>query len=497
MELLLAPQPFLHPELSAQAQAFIRIAYGLLLCGTIALAVPHWRRFFLSERWGGYAQPNVGVERVHNPVVAPLVLTLWAGCGLCIASGLWSPWPAVVNLLICRYYFIAMRWKGLARGMGAPGHVLYWAGICVVLLEYCARYAPELHPLALQVLQVDFAFIYLSSGFYKYSAGYPQNQGMELGMANPAWGYWWRYYVGMPPSHVLFRTLNHLAWSSQIIAGFLMLIPPTRFIGGMIIVGMFMFVGSQIRLGLLCEVVILCSGLIFVHPGSLVDQILVSVIGAVPTPPLQSFPGSDIFNVGLRVFLGAYLILIPLAHAGLSYNFYLRRSLPMPIQRVLEAYTNFFGLIVWRVFSVDLVNFFIRVYRPSEDHPDGRQLISNYGWQGRFRFDHVVESITLACIFTSLKYYPSNNAVFEERLLRYAKTFAQPPHGILLFEYVSVVKEPDRFAFVPVALYAVNLDTATVTEELLNAVISPRAAHAVSPVHEGLRPGTYAPSGGR
>ena len=39
----------------------------------------------------------------------------------------------------------------------------------------------------------------------------------------------------------------------------------------------------------------------------------------------------------------------------------------------------------------------------------------------------------------------------------------------------------------------VDVKAGTVTERVLNAMVSVRAAHAVSPVHEGLRPGTYAP----
>lgn len=497
MEAIFSSQPFLFPELSLHAQAFIRTAYGVLLCGTLLLALPHWRRFFLSERWGGYAQSLREVELVHNPVIAPLVLAVWWACGVLIAAGVWSPWPAVLNLLLCRYFFIAMRWKGLARGMGAPGYVLYWGGLSVALLEYCLRYAPEVRSFSLQVLQADFACIYLSSGVYKFSAGYPQNHGMELGMTNPAWGYWWKSYMKMPPSHVLFRFLNHLAWSSQILAGILMLFPATRFIGGVIIIGMFMFIATQIRLGLLCEVVFLCSGLIFFHPGSAGDQLLAAIMGTIAPPVVPSFPALAVFNKGLVVLLSTYLILLPVAHGGLSYNFYLRRSFPPPIQKAFERYTNFFGLIVWRVFSVDLVNFFIRIYRCPRQRVDDRALISQYGWKGGFRFNHVVESITLACIFTALKYYPNNRALFDERLLRYARTFMCGPQDLLVFEYVSLKKDPDKFVFAPVAEYVVDLVSKTVVEKILDPSVSPRAAHAVSPVHEGLRPGTYAPSGGR
>jgi uncharacterized membrane protein YphA (DoxX/SURF4 family) len=497
MEVIFSPQPFLSPELSLHAQAFIRTAYGLLLCGSLMLALPHWRRFFLSERWGGYAQSLREVELVQNPVTAPLVLVAWWACGILIAAGVWSPWPAVLNLLFCRYFFITMRWKGLARGMGAPGFTLYWGGLSVVLLEYCLRYAPDVRPLALQVLQADFALIYLSSGFYKFSAGYPQNHGMDIGMANPAWGYWWKSYMNMPPSHGLFRFLNHLAWSSQILAGILMLLPPTRFIGGVIIIGMFIFIATQIRLALLCEVVILSSGVIFFHPGSAGDQLLATIVGPVAQPAVESFPGLGVVNTGLVILLGVYLILLPIAHGGLSCNFYLRRSFPLPIQKALEKYTNFFGLIVWRVFSVDLINFFIRVFRCPEGRTHERVLISCHGRGGGFRFDHVVESITLACIFTTLKYYPNNKALFDERLLRYAKTFECQSHDLLLFEYVTLKKESDKFVFVPVAEYVVDLRAMTVKEHILDASVSPRAADAVSPVHEGIRPGTYAPSGGR
>jgi hypothetical protein len=497
MNTIFAPQPFLHPELGLEVQLFIRVAYGVLLCGVLLLALPHWRRFFVSERWGGYAQSIWDVEIIQNPIVFPIVMTLWFVCGVLIAKGQWTPWPAVLNLVLCRYFFIGMRWKGLLRGMGAPGFVLYWGGLSVALLEYCLRYAPEMRSFALQVLQVDFACIYLSSGFYKFSAGYPKNHGMELGMVNPAWGYWWKTYKEIPPSHFLFRFLNHLAWSSQILAGVLMMLPPTRFIGGLIIIGMFVFIATQIRLGLLCEVVVFSSGLIFFHPGSVGDQIISAVVGPIQSSSTETFLGQSIINTVLAVILGAYLFLLPIVHGGLSYNFYLRRSFPWPLQKALERYTNFFGLIVWRVFSVDLVNFFIKIYRCRQGHEERRELISSYDWRGGFRFLQVAESITLACIFTTLKYYPSNSEIFNERLLRYARTFQCEEGELLIFEYVSLKKEADRFVFVPVAEYWVDVHALTIVERVLDSSISVRSPHAVSPVHEGVRPGTYAPLGGR
>jgi hypothetical protein len=189
----------------------------------------------------------------------------------------------------------------------------------------------------------------------------------------------------------------------------------------------------------------------------------------------------------------AYLIILPLAHAGLFYNFYARRRLPHTLQRALEAYTNFFGIIIWRVFSVDVVNFFIRIYRRPRVYKAGRTLISQSGLRGGLRYNHVAESITLTSLFTTLKYYPSNSALFTERLLRYARTVACPADSVLEFEYVSICKTEEGFDYVAVAEYTVDLRDATVRENILSDAVSVRAAHAVSPVYEGARPGSYVP----
>ena len=115
---------------------------------------------------------------------------------------------AFINVLFCRYFFIQMRWRGVLRGMGAPGFIAYWLGVAVLLLEYTRRFAPEFQGLALLVLQVDFALIMLSAGMYKFSAGYRQNDGMELGMVNPEWGYWPDFWGRMRPDSRWFRLFN-------------------------------------------------------------------------------------------------------------------------------------------------------------------------------------------------------------------------------------------------------------------------------------------------
>ncbi len=71
------------------------------------------------------------------------------------------------------------------------------------------------------------------------------------------------------------------------------------------------------------------------------------------------------------------------------------------------------------------------------------------------------------------------------------------PHGddeLLVFEYVSVLKEPGRWELRPTSEYIVDVPAGTVEERVLDERVSARAAHEHSPVHEGARPGTYAPA---
>jgi hypothetical protein len=480
------------PGLSMPAQAFVRTAYGILLLATLLWALPH-RRFFVSERWGGYAESSRWLDILHSAHLYPAVIGTWLLCAVLIGWGRATFWAALVNLALCRHFFVRMRWKGVLRGMGAPGFMTYWLGGAVALLEGTTRYVPSVRPVALLALQVDLALIMFSAGLYKVTAGFTQNDGMEFGLANPAWGYWWRRYKALPPSHRLFRGLNQLAWSTEIAAAVLFLVPATRTLGGLLLIITFFFIATQIRLAFLCEMVMVC-GVLYFAPGTGADRFVTSImswLGAVARLPSPA--ASDVWPglaAALRAALFVYAALLPFVHAGLYYNFFARRPLPGGVQSALERYTNAFGIIIWRVFTADLVNFLIRVHR--QDRATGeRVLLSRYGLSGGLRFSHVAESIAITCVFTTLKYYATNTALFEQRLLRYARTLPCDRDHLLVFEYVSLVKTPSSFEFVPVAEYAVDPQDGSVRRTALKPDVSVHAAHANSPLHEGMTPGSY------
>lgn len=477
---MFSSDPLLFPTLDPAMQAFIRIAYGVLQLLTLLSAVPHARRYFLSERWGGYAQSSRWTDAVQNPVISSLLLVVWIGTAIALIGGWWIVPAAAVNLLLCHYFFIRMRWRAVLRGMGAPGFIAYWLGAAVFFLELTARHAPALHGLALFALQADFALIMVTAGVYKLMAGYRAGDGMELGMANPEWGYWAARWRNWSPRHVLFTVLNEMAWGTEVFAGLLMLIPATRFIGGMAMLLSFAFIATQIRLGFLCEMVMVCC-LIFVPAAA-------GRADAITAGPMLPHAA----QLALTAFFWGYLALLPVARAGMFYNQLAHRALPGPLQRALDVYTNWFGLILWRVFSADVTNFLVRIWE--ENARGARRLVTEFeGFPWTRRFRQVAECITLTSVFTTLRYYPSNGPLFIERLMRYARTIAHAEDSHLVFEWVGVVKRSDCFELVPAAEYAVDVRAGTVRETTVSAAISVRSPAPASPVHEGVRPGTYVP----
>src|SRR4029079_15934873 len=196
--------------------------------------------------WGGYAQSRPAIDAVQNPVVAPILGAIWLAAVVALIAGQWTVTAAAINLALSYYFFIRMRWSGVLRGMGAPGFISFWLGAAVFLLELTSRHAPAIRGLALLTIQIDSALIMLSAGIYKMVAGYRTGDGMQLGMVNPEWGYWAERWSQWPPLHPVFRTLNELAWSTEVVAGLLMLFAPTRLLGGLAIALSFVFIATQI-----------------------------------------------------------------------------------------------------------------------------------------------------------------------------------------------------------------------------------------------------------
>jgi hypothetical protein len=132
------------------------------------------------------------------------------------------------------------------------------------------------------------------------------------------------------------------------------------------------------------------------------------------------------------------------------------------------------------------------VHEEPKEKGSPRKMLSHYLRFGT-RFNDVGEPLVMTCVFNCLKYYASNPKVFQDRLLRYARTIECAPDAHLVFEHLWVRKTKDGFALVPRAEYAVDPVAGTIEETVLaadDASVQPRHIS-----HEAARPGSYAPLG--
>lgn len=453
--------------------------------------ISFWRQrhlFFVSEKWCGYIYSNKLNDFIGHPFISRCILLIWLAAAICFTFNIVPVLALMVNLVLCRYYFIHLRWLSLSRGCGAPGFCSYWLGMAVFILEVTSLpdTLPALRNISVFVLRLEFAIIFLSAGFYKFFSGYRHGQGMEYGMVNPMWGYWSEIMAGMSPKNPIYKICNHLAWSTEIVAGILMLVPHTQSLGGLLLALSFIFIGIQIRLGFLCHMVILIS-LLYFSPDIAVFQQLPNFNGL-------STEGSAVFTLPLTVqavlivFISVYGVLLPFMYGGLWMNHKFKLRLPGSLQTCLDKYTNFFGMVIWRVFSADLTNFKVNVIVESEA---GEKEVTNFNKSLEIfgsRYSQVIESITCACLFSTLKYYPDNKQLFIEKIFRYAKTVSNSKSWVK-FRIELITKGTTCFLRHPAAEYRIHTGSKEYSEQIFDKKwLAPDGKGMLS---AAFSPGTY------
>lgn len=480
--------------LSLPMQAVIRTGFAFCTLGMLLLSLPNAHRFFATAKRRGYADDGPWLSLLLHPLGRVLVLSSW----IAAACWLWVDRSTVLAAAVClfwsRLFFISLRWKSISRGMGAPGFMLYWLAALVFFLEWTRFYDPAgwLRPVVILAFKIDFAVIMLCAGQYKLFAGYPQNNGMERGMVNPWWGKLGPLYRRIRPGHPLFHFLNHCAYLGELVAGALMLYPPTSEIGGLFMAASFVFIFIHIRLGFLTHTVIV-SCFLFCMPGGWVDRLLPNT---VEINQGLNHPVLTAVNIALATFFVVYLLALPFAKAALYYNFYAKKRLPERLQGLADRWCNLWGIIIWRVFTIDNTNFYINAYfqnpQTGERHlysrPQGYDLASG------LRYIHVCEYVCFVSIFTTVKYFPSNSPLFTKRLWRYAKTLPCPAGHQVVFEWVDIHKTPERFEDIASKEFILDLDTAEMTVVDLKDGSSQTDSLRFSELVEGSTVGSYAPA---
>lgn len=481
---------------SPSAEAAVRVGYGLLLTLQLLMTVRQAKRFFVSETYGGYMESSPLRDLVLRPAVAHVLMGVWVAAAIGIMTNTWLLVATAVHFVLARYFFVKTRWASILRGMGAPGHMNHWIGAFMFLLALSHVIDDHglLRGVTVLTFRIDFAAMMLMAGIYKLTAGYAHGDGFERGLVNPWWGFWARPLQRAPAHSVVFRFFNHSAWLAEVICPALWLFPPAAPYAAAFFAASFLGIAVSIRLTFLAEMVALCC-VMYVYPGTAPDTLLSSWL-PVAAPAPTAGPLTTVIVYPLVALMGVFLVALPVAYAGMSINFYRKTRLPHVLQTALDRWSRFFGLILWRVFTADVINFYARIVLRGPDATTGEEYLLMKPWDGRsqWRYMHVGEFICLASIFTTLKYYPTNRALFDTRIVRYARTLPIPRGGDVVFEYHSVLKGRERFEFPQVARFTVNPMTSTVSEEVVDAAVDVRAPARISPVAPGEVPGSYAPA---
>lgn len=479
-----------------ETQVFFRMVYGVLLFIEFLIILPFSQVYFTSEKYRGCIQFSRWTDALLNPVGYRLLMFSWMGVAVLLTLGIWPVWTAGINLFFCYTFFIRMRWTSITRGMGAPGFIPTWLAHCLFWLQYstyCGDPEGHLRSLVLFAFQFDFAIMMMDSGINKIFHGYPQNVGMNYGITNPAWSYWPDSFRKLPFAHPFFTLSNHAAYIFQILGGILMLIPDWKWLGAFFIAGGFLGVKGLIRLGVLCDMLMLITVLYTVPQGWLHQGVLL-FIPPVSSDILDMHQAPEAFNHLIRYALYAYIALLPLAKLGMYYNLYGKRSFPPPLQKFLERFTNTFGIILWRVFTIETVDFFIRTYFEDKTTKQ-RTLYTRYGrwkWGGNNRFLWVGESVMMDVVFNAERFFPGTD-LLRQRLIRYAKTMPYPSNSFVVFEYVVMLPDEKGYHSIPVKEFRVDVENGTVDQTILNHEIQAPLVHKCSPVRAGKGPGSYAP----
>lgn len=435
--------------------------------------------FYRTEDFGGY-RDSYRTRCLNASVFQTSVIWLWIIVHLALLISASSVALLLTAVLLNHRFFVLDRWKSLLRGMGAPGYMLFWMSVAVMLNTISSEMSMQARSSVLGVLIVDFAAIMIMAGVYKLRAGYRTGFGIEYGMVNPQWSYFAGQFSKLKSNSVFFRILNELSWSLEVAGGLLLLWPSTRLIGGAIIVLSFLFLFPLIRLGVLCLTVAGCTISIcfnsvevwypfwgpFVSASSNQDRII-ALVGAV------------------------YIVSMFITRLIQILNVFGHRRPPNFVQRFADSFATVFGTILWRVFTPDVTGFTIAIdsgKRGSGQSAHSLMLKAVSVW-GKGRFSLVEEAIAVTSLFSLRRYLPDQIELFNRRLLRHAASLCDVDRSVR-YSYVEIQKRNNRFDFVCTASFIVDLESKTVLPQVLSGSNVDRPI-GPSPVRTGLKLGSY------
>lgn len=435
-----------------------------------------------------------------RPVARGAVYAAWVLGSLSLLFGVYPLAGAAVLFPLFRRIYIKGRWNTLFRGGGAPGFMSHYSMLYILAFEIARTFDPTatLAHAVHTMFRVDFGVVLTCSGTYKCLSGYLKGEGMEYGLANPLWGYHFRFFRGVNPKNALLRVQNAHAALTQVAMGLLLafspLYAPLGWIGGALCAGAFFYLLFMVRLGRL-------AALMMIVPLPYFPDFGVSLtrgLGLARDVPTLALP-----HVAIALLSGlcwAYIVVLPFVKVMQYTNLFFSRNFPEPFQRLFTWYQNWVPIIMWRVFTPDVTNFFIRIRKvdpetgavtPIADEETAYSYFGSGGLAHKLRFLHVTEAIAITTVFTTLKYFQSKRELFEQKLADYARSLGK---GTFEFEYVAIQKGATAFEYLPVARFRVETETGRIQEEKLVLGFDYGAPASYSHIKETAGYGSYVPA---
>jgi hypothetical protein len=429
------------------------------------------------------------------------VYGLWVASCVSLFLGFYPLVGGLVLFAIFRRIYVKGRWKTLFRGGGAPGFMSHYSILFITLFQLARWLDPGLRieGAVWTMFRVDFGVVLACSGTYKSLSGYLKGEGMEYGLANPIWGYEWRIFKRLNPRNIFLRAQDRMAALSQILMGSLLalspLYPPLGWLGAIMCIGTFFYLMLTVRLGRLAPLMMIVALPYLPNVG----VSLGAGLGMARELPPLALPTAIVWSFVLLCWI--YVGLLPFVKVMQYTNLFLSRKFPASLQTFLTRYANWVPIIMWRVFTPDVTNFFIRIRQVDPltgtttsiaDEASGYSYRGLGGLRWKCRFLHVTESIAVTTVFTTLKYFQSQRELFEGKLVGYAGTLGE---GIFEFEYVAILKGETSFEFLPVARFRVDTQSGCISEEKLVPDFDYSAPAAYSHIKETIGYGTYVPAG--
>ena len=330
-----------------------------------------------------------------------------------------STWAtmAFATYVVCasRIFFVATRYESLGRGNGAPGFMSYWStfyGLGFVI----SQHIESLLPYVIVTLAVDLFLIFLSAGIFKYFNGYASGQGIEFGLVNPVWSIWYKRWIKIPPNSLIFSFLNVFSIISELGISLFLLHPKTWWLSSCLLILMFIFLMSCIRLGTLPITMIIIGGTLFLGQKILLE-------------------GHHQKNDAALSMSLLYILLLIMSYIW-TWSFNKKVQLPFFLSKLTRWSYGLTGAIIWSVFTVKITS----NYFECNQEIKRKSSLRTFDFAKLTSPDLGVHSgITLATLRTFLDYFPNDNEAWEHRCLLYF--MAHPELNSLVYYKINKLKE--------------------------------------------------------